>query len=117
MDEFVPIFELIDAVAFQKLHPRTFELPDEWNRKHIEVGEWAKLMFRFPVNRDPELERMWVRVTEVTSSGYIGVLDNNPANVEFIRFSEPIAFEPRHVISILPPRVYFGRLTLEGDDS
>ncbi len=113
MESFDSKFELIDAVEFQKLHPKTFELPDEWNRRHINVSEWAKLIFRFPVNRYPEVERMWVRVTEATNAGYKGVLDNNPTNIEFIQSDEPITFEPRHVISILPPRVYFTSLTLE----
>jgi hypothetical protein len=116
MQGFIPQFRLIDAVEFQKQHPKTFELPDEWNRQHISVGEWAKLMFQFPVNRYPEVERMWVRITEVTSQGYKGVLDNNPSNCEFIRSDEPITFEPRHVISILPPRVYFGSLTVEQNE-
>lgn len=113
MDDFVPKFDLIDAVEFQKQHPKTFELPDEWNRQHISVGEWAKLMFCFPVNRYPVVERIWVRVTEVSDSGYRGVLDNNPTNTEFIRSDEQIAFEPRHVISIYPPRVYLEPLVLE----
>lgn len=113
MEDFTPKFQLLDAVEHQKQPPTTFELPDEWNRKRISVGEWAKLMFRFPVNRYPEVERMWVRITEVTPAGYKGVLDNNPDNIEFIRTDEVIDFEPRHVISILPPRVYFERLTLE----
>src|SRR5438105_15528912 len=83
-DSFTAEFELIDAVERQQQHPRTFELPDEWNRKHIQPGEWAKLMFKFPVNRYPAVERMWVRVTEVTLTGYAGVLDNDPENVEFV---------------------------------
>ena len=116
MPDFTPKFSLIDAVEFQKQHPQTFELPDDWNRRHIGVGEWAKLMFHFPVNRYPEVERMWVRVTEVTGSGYKGVLDNNPTNIEFIRSDEVIAFEPCHVISILPPRHYFEPLTLEENE-
>jgi hypothetical protein len=116
MQDFTPKFRLIDAVEFQRQHPKTFELPDEWNRQHITVGEWAKLMFHFPVNRYPEVERMWVRITEVTPTGYRGVLDNNPRNIEFIRDDEVIEFEPRHVISILPPRVYFEPLTPEGHE-
>jgi hypothetical protein len=113
MQEFEPQFSLVDALEHQKQHPKTFELPDEWNRSHIKVGECAKLMFRFPANRFPEVERMWVRVTEASQNGYKGILDNNPTNIEFIRSDEAIAFEPRHVISIWPPRVYFGSLSLE----
>lgn len=113
MEDFVPSYELVDAVEHQKLHTGTFELPDEWNRQRLEVGEWGKLMFRFPVNRDPEVERLWVRVTGYTLSGYKGELDNDASNIEFIRTGEVIEFEPRHVISIWPPRLYFDSLTLE----
>jgi uncharacterized protein YegJ (DUF2314 family) len=116
MAEIIPEFQLIDAVEHQKENPRTFELPDEWNRRHIDLGEWAKLMFRFPANRYPEVERMWVRVTEITASGYVGVLDNDPTNVEFIGYGQRIAFEPRHIISIWPPRMYFESLTLKPNE-
>jgi hypothetical protein len=116
MAEIMPEFELIDAVEHQKEHRRTFELPDEWNRNHVASGEWAKLMFRFPANRFPEVERMWVRITEVTASGYIGVLDNTPDNVEFIGYSQRIIFEPGHIISIWPPRMYFESLTPESNE-
>lgn len=114
MEDFTPKFRLIDAVEFQNQHPKTFELPDEWNRQHINVGEWAKLMFQFPVNHYPDVERMWVHITEVTPNGYKGVLDNKPTNIEFIQSGEIIDFEARHVISILPPRVYITPLTQEG---
>jgi hypothetical protein len=88
-------------------------LPDEWNRQQLAIGEWGKLMFRFPVHRDPEVERLWVRVTGYTSLGYKGVVDNDASNIEFIRTGEVIEFEPRLVISIWPPRFYFDSLTLE----
>lgn len=113
MGEFVAQFQLVDAVEFQKLHPKTLELPDELNRRNVRIGEWAKLIFLFPVNRYPQTERMWVRVVGIRAEGYVGVLDNDPANIEFIRTGETIKFEPRHVISIYPPRTYFDRLTLE----
>ncbi|WP_051945622.1 hypothetical protein [Verrucomicrobium sp. BvORR106] len=116
MEDFVPSYEVVDAVEHQKLHAATFELPDEWNRQRLEVGEWGKVMFRFPVNRDPEVERLWVRVTGYTSLGYKGVLDNDASNTELIRTGEVIEFEPRHVISIWPPRFYFDSLTLEEDE-
>ena len=116
MQDFSPKFRLIDAVEFQKQHPKTFEMPDEWNRRHIDVGEWAKLMFHFPVDCDPQVERMWVRITEVTPTGYRGVLDNDPTNSEFVGRDDIVDFEARHVISIMPPRVYFEPLTLDGHE-
>ncbi len=96
-----PEFELIDAVQHQLKYPDTFEIPDDISRNTIGIGSLAKLMFRFPVNRFPQVERMWVRVTSFTVEGYVGVLNNDPTNSEFISFGQEIHFEPRHVILIM----------------
>jgi uncharacterized protein YegJ (DUF2314 family) len=116
MSEITPEFELIDAVEHQKQYPRTFELPDERSRNHLTIGEWAKLMFQFPVNRHPTVERMWVLVTERTASGYVGTLDNTPENIEFMGRGDRVVFEPRHVISIYPDRPDILAVTLEPNE-
>lgn len=103
-------FWLIDAVEFQKDHPATFELPDEWNRGHVRVGEWAKLIFAFPTEPEHRFERMWVQVELATPTYYGGVLDNEPENHGFIRLGHRLRFEPRHIINISPPRVYLNPL-------
>src|SRR5690348_427116 len=99
-------FWLVDAVEHQKTCRSTFELPDESNRKNVHVGEWAKLVFVFQGACEPEFERMWVRVVEVTSTAYRGVLDNEPTTSKCIAIGHRLSFEPKHIISIWPPRMY-----------
>jgi hypothetical protein len=103
-------FWLVDAVEHQKACPSTFELPDEWNRGNVHVGEWAKLIFVFQGDREPLFERMWVRVVEVTPTAYHSVLDNEPSTSKCIAIGHRLSFEPKHIISIWPPRLYLERL-------
>ena len=43
---------------------------------------------------------MWVLVKSADSSGYTGVLDNDPYSTDQIKAGLEISFEPRHVIDI-----------------
>jgi uncharacterized protein YegJ (DUF2314 family) len=106
MEELNAEFWLVDAVQHQKTSPSTFELPDEWSRKNVRVGEWAKLIFVFQGDREPLFERMWVRVVEVSPTAYRGVLDNEPSTSKCIAIGHRLSFEPKHIISIWPPRMY-----------
>ena len=109
-------YYLVDAVEYQKLHPTTFELPDEYNRCRVQVGEWAKLMFVFPTEPKPKVERMWVKVLVVEPDWYGGSVDNIPDTEGFGALGGRLKFEPRHIISIWPPRAYFGSLLLQQPD-
>ena len=104
-------FWLVDVVEHRKAHLFTFELPDEWNRTSVKVGEWAKLIFAFPTQLEHSFERMWVKVVDATPILYRGVLDNEPATSGFIALGHRLSFEPRHIISIWPPRMYFESLS------
>ncbi|HCF24182.1 MAG TPA: hypothetical protein DER67_01325 [Novosphingobium sp.] len=71
----------------------------------MKQGDLAKLIFRISIDNaeEPEaVERMWVLVREVTSSGFFGILDNDPSSVayndEFWSGIE-VPFEARHVIN------------------
>ncbi len=99
-------FWLVDAVEHQKTCPSTFELPDELSRRNVHVGEWAKLIFVLQDDREPQFERMWVRVVEATPTAYHGVLENEPTATKCITIGHPLSFEPKHIISIWPPRMY-----------
>ncbi len=112
MSESALKFWLIDALEHQKQHPTTFELPDEWNRSNIKVGEWAKLFFAFPTGPEHSFERMWVKIVVVGPNWYGGSLDNIPKTSGYVSLGDKFRFEPRHVISIWPPRHYFGSLLL-----
>jgi hypothetical protein len=43
---------------------------------------------------------MWVKITEIQPTGYIGVLGNRPSAIKDLAAGDLVAFEPRHVISI-----------------
>jgi hypothetical protein len=105
-------FWLIDAVEHQKQHPSTFELPDEQNRCAVKEGEWAKLIFAFPTEPEHTFERMWVKIIAVRPTWYGVSLDNIPKTSGYVSIGDKFRFEPRHIISIWPPRHYTGPLLL-----
>lgn len=93
--------ELLHAEA-----PDTFWIPERSRRENLRVGDLAKLVFRISVDDEDEnvsVERMWVLVRERTSTGYLGVLDNEPyaiaENDEFWLGTE-LPFCAKHVINI-----------------
>lgn len=93
--------------------PVTFLIPDETIRQNLQPGDFAKLIFRISLEGDDQpssvIERMWVIVRTRTSSGYLGVLDNNPASIsenDTLWSGVELPFEPRHVISVQPGDEY-----------
>jgi hypothetical protein len=106
-------FWLVDALEWQKECPTTFDVPDEWNRKHLKVGEWAKLIFAFPTEPEHSFERMWVRIEAVSEAWYGGALDNEPSTEGFISVGHRLRFEPRHIIDIRPRRMSLHPVQLE----
>ncbi len=97
---------LEDGEAYHAEAPDTFWIPARESRESLELGDHAKLIFRFNVD-DAEgtvaVERMWVLVRERIPGGYLGVLDNDPdaleENDEFWSGIE-LPFAPQHVINI-----------------
>ncbi len=64
------------------------------------VGQWVRLLFEAPEPVDGfTSESMWVRITEVLATHYIGVVDNGPMVVP-LRVGDWVAFRPEHVIEI-----------------
>jgi len=98
---------LEDGEAYASDAPETFHIPSLKARQGLHPGDFAKLIFRLSVDNDtyPEaVERMWVIVREVLPDGiYIGVLDNDPTeideNPDFWAGAE-LPFEARHIIAI-----------------
>ena len=97
---------LEDGETYHREAPDTFHIPDLAVRRVLKPGDLAKLIFRIAVIDDdaPEaVERMWVIVLECTSSGYIGVLDNEPSSIEvnpiFWR-GTLVPFDYRHIIAV-----------------
>lgn len=86
--------------------PKTFWTPSLQNRQKLQVGDYAKLIFRISVtsNDEPEsFERMWVLVRERVGNDYLGVLTNNPQTIdenEILWNGTELPFSPCHIIDI-----------------
>ncbi len=97
---------LEDGEQYHREAPKTFEIPDLEVRKILDAGDFAKLIFRIALDNEdaPEsFERMWVIVSRLTETGYIGVLDNQPSTIEendSLWVGTELPFEPRHIISV-----------------
>jgi hypothetical protein len=98
--------------------PATFWLPELEKRKNLKRGDAAKLMFAIECESEDgsiliQTERMYVIVSEICASQYIGILDHQPVCVEkgnqsvYLCFGAEIAFSAEHVIDIVrPPQDY-----------
>jgi len=84
--------------------PETFEIPEESIRARLVPGCDAKLIFTLQGADGPQDERMWVRITGYTDTGYVGVLNNESRTANSpIALGERVEFGPDHVIDALPP--------------
>jgi uncharacterized protein YegJ (DUF2314 family) len=84
--------------------PATFEIPEESIRSRLVPGCDAKLIFTLQGTDGLQVERMWVRITGYTDTGYIGVLQNEPRTTNApIALGERVEFGPDHIIDALPP--------------
>jgi hypothetical protein len=77
----------------------TFHLPTREELMKLKVGDIVKLIFR-----GPEVERMWVIITEQQDSAeWTGVLDNDPFDENFrelLKSGDKIVFHPLDIIDI-----------------
>lgn len=86
--------------------PDTFVIPQLLERQNLQAGDFAKLLFRinFDGTEDGEvIERMWVVVSERTSDGYIGVLDNDPESIDEndrLWSGTELPFATHHIIAV-----------------
>lgn len=110
-------WELRSGEAAQVEHPDTFWIPPLEQRKNLQIGQAAKLIFDIEIEDEEgnlvvQGERMWVIVSEIVDGGYIGILDNKPALFEpsdqvYLCYGCEIPFRPEHIIDIAsPPEEY-----------
>lgn len=92
-------YTLLDAEKQHDKHPGTFWIPESYDRRHLKVGDTVKLLFE---PTDPALisERMWVEIIERGITRYVGVLRNDPFNLD-IEYGDEVHFKPENVIDIL----------------
>lgn len=96
---------LADGEAQRAETPRSFWMPPRWRRKRLRLGQFAKVIFRFPPRPherwgEPEGERMWVKVTGRRDGRYVGTLANDPDVLTELQFGDVIEFAPENVIAI-----------------
>lgn len=60
-------FRLANGEQIHAAHPETFEIPPRSQRKTLQPGDLAKLLFAVmePSGDEPSAERMWVMVRQV----------------------------------------------------
>jgi uncharacterized protein YegJ (DUF2314 family) len=97
-------WQLESGVARHAEAPDTFEIPNDSIRSRLVPGCDAKLIFTLQGHDGPQVERMWVRITGYTETGYVGVLNDEPRTAGApIALGEPVEFGPDHIIDALPP--------------
>jgi hypothetical protein len=93
-------FELDDGEALHEEAPETFYIPRREQRAHLQPGQLAKLVFRIEHDETVDVERMWVLVEQVTATGYIGSLNNQPVSTDELQIGALVLFGPEHIIQI-----------------
>lgn len=81
-------------------NPKTFWIPSLQERKSLNLGDYAKLIF-INLNSDFPSERIWVLITKIVVNGYEGILSNDPLFNENINNGDLIIFEYKHIINII----------------
>ena len=93
-------FTFEDGEALNQENPDTFWIPPKERRENLVKDDLVKLVFNLTDGQRTQGERMWVIVKGGDSSGYTGILDNDPYSTDQIKAGLEVSFEPRHVIDI-----------------
>jgi hypothetical protein len=99
-------FYLEDATEYARQRPDLYEIPPEAFRTDLQIGDMAKLIFRFAdeesARTDNDSERMWVEVVEVDKENarYRGTLANEPQAHSEIAYGDELWFHAIHVFDI-----------------
>jgi uncharacterized protein YegJ (DUF2314 family) len=95
------MYTLDDVEEIARQHPETFDVPSVEMRQRLQPGDLIKVHFR-GVDSDGEevVERMWVEISEVETSGYVGRLDNEPIRLVDVKCDETVKVLPINISSI-----------------
>lgn len=91
-------WHLDSGVDLNRRYPDTFWIPDPEDKARITVGTKVKMIFSM---RDGWAERMWVEVTEIKGTRYVGELFNHPVGIPRLRSGDKIKFTADDVIDIV----------------
>jgi hypothetical protein len=85
-----------------------FQIPDREERANLGPGRRVKLLFLFLDHSAPtplaSCERMWVTITGVRDSQYVGVLESMPSTSEVLKEGDVVEFDPEHIAAIMIPK-------------
>jgi hypothetical protein len=107
----VDYWELESGEARQAQYGDKFWIPDESIRRHLRVGQLAKLLFQIEAwdeetdTAEVGVERMWVLVTHIGPGYYVGRLVNQPGCASpdddvYLGIGAEIPFRSEHVIDV-----------------
>jgi hypothetical protein len=102
-------WELEDAEERNRNAPDLYRIPFIADRSAIRVGDKVELLFFFRGSDQHgqfiQSERLLVEVLEAIFEKYAGALISKPDCSTLIQPGDRIAFEPRHVASIISSQV------------
>lgn len=89
--------------------PRHFLKPSEEELSKIKLGDPVRLIFLLsePTADGCRAERMWVTVTEMSESGFLGKLTNQPMFITTLNAEDTVAFSHDRVAAVLANAAYF----------
>lgn len=97
---------LENGEAYHAAAPDTFFIPSRARRESLQRGDFAKLIFRIALESGEDaFERMWVAITSRTDTGYIGILGNQPSQIDendVFWLGAELPFRPEHIVDAMP---------------
>jgi hypothetical protein len=96
-------WSLADGAERNGQHPDSFLIPSESARHSLEPGDVVRQCFEYEYDDCDDIggERMWVEITSVEDSNYVGILRSHTLFADDeIHFGQQITFLPKHVIDI-----------------
>lgn len=96
------IYRLDDVVARNAKWP-SFEIPSRSVRESCQPGDLVKLVF-VPFDQSLPPERMWVKISSVTSVGYVGTLESTPLSPGLATRGDEVFFRENHICGFEPGR-------------
>lgn len=103
-------WQLRSGEESHRKNPEKFWIPPLEERKNLVRGQSARLIFDIEGEEEDgtvtrQGERMWVTIAERIGDTYIGILENQPACLDFhsdvyLRFGAEVPFHAEHVIDV-----------------
>ncbi|PRC93501.1 hypothetical protein [Solimicrobium silvestre] len=84
-----------DAQQMHKMYPATFEAPSSDELSEVRVGSLVKICA-------DDIERFWVKVTDVKGDRLQGTVDNNllHSDAHQLKSDDVVSFELRHIYQV-----------------